>query len=47
MKNKIQTIDSKMMKKFINVAVDRLEGDWIIIGGTVLPLLGVDLRGDC
>lgn len=39
-----QSIDSKVMKKFIDVAITRLEGEWIVIGGTVLPLLGVDLR---
>ena len=32
------------MKKFINLAVHQLEGEWIVIGGTVLPLLGIDLR---
>lgn len=39
-----KVIDSKFMKKFVKTALDRLEGEWIIIGGTVLPLFGVDLR---
>ena len=32
------------MKKFISIALQKLEGEWILIGGTVLPVLGIDLR---
>lgn len=39
-----KSIDSKTMKKFISLAAEQLDGEWIVIGGTVLPLLGVDLR---
>lgn len=41
MKNRI---DSKFMKKFIALASEQLEGEWVVMGGTVLPLLGIDLR---
>ena len=44
MKKIATSIDSKLMKKFIDLAVNQLEGEWIIIGGTVLPLMGIDLR---
>lgn len=37
-------IDTKMMQKFIAKALTILEGEWVIIGGTVLPLLGIDSR---
>jgi predicted nucleotidyltransferase len=37
-------ITAKLIKKFIAKALHALEGDWVIIGGTVLPLIGVDLR---
>jgi len=32
------------MKKFIETAVHQLEGEWLVMGGTVLPLMGIDLR---
>lgn len=32
------------MKKFIAKALKTLEGEWVIIGGTVLPLMGIDHR---
>ena len=37
-------INAKLMKKFLEKAVNKLSGEWIIIGGTVLPLLGIDHR---
>lgn len=44
MKKNQSSIDSNVMKKFMDVAVSKLEGEWLVMGGTVLPLLGVDLR---
>lgn len=32
------------MKKFLTEALKSLNGEWIIIGGTVLPLMGIDHR---
>jgi hypothetical protein len=37
-------INVKLMEKFLTKASLKLNGDWIIIGGTVLPLLGIDYR---
>lgn len=37
-------INHKLMKKFLCEALKTLDGEWIIIGGTVLPLMGVDHR---
>ncbi len=40
----MKTLDAKLLKKFLKLACDRLEGDWVLIGGTLLPILGMDLR---
>lgn len=37
-------INANIAKAFIEKASDRLSGDWIIIGGTVLYLLGIEER---
>ncbi len=37
-------IDKKTLQKFLTTAGETLHGDWILIGGTVLPLLGIDSR---
>jgi hypothetical protein len=37
-------IDSKLMQKFLDLAHARLKGEWVIIGGTLLPLVGIDHR---
>lgn len=37
-------INSKIMRAFLEKAISKLSGDWIIIGGTVLPLVGIDVR---
>lgn len=40
----MKLLDSKLLEKFLKLAGDRLTGDWILIGGTVLPLLGMEIR---
>ena len=40
----MSTIDPPLVRRFVELAVKRLEGHWIIIGGAVLPLIGVDHR---
>ena len=40
----MKSLDQKILRKFLNLAGVRLKGDWVLIGGTVLPLLGVDHR---
>jgi hypothetical protein len=37
-------IHAKLMQLFIEHAITQLEGDWVILGGSVLPLIGLDLR---
>ena len=37
-------LDHKVMKKFLKLAGARLSGDWVLLGGTLLPALGVDHR---
>lgn len=37
-------INAKVMKVFLEKAASKLSGEWIIIGGTVLPLIGSDHR---
>lgn len=37
-------IDNQILQEFVRKAVDRLSGDWIIIGGSVLQLLNIDIR---
>jgi hypothetical protein len=36
--------NSKMLKTLLKKVGDELNGDWVLIGGTVLPALGVDHR---
>ncbi len=37
-------MDTKLLKKFIKLLGERVSGDWIILGGTVLPLLQASSR---
>jgi hypothetical protein len=37
-------LDLALLKKFLKRAGDELTGDWLLIGGTILPLMGVDYR---
>ena len=37
-------IDHKKLNQFLKKAEKHLEGEWVIIGGTVLPILGSDHR---
>jgi hypothetical protein len=37
-------INSEIVKLFIEKALKDLDGDWVIIGGTVLSLLGIEER---
>ncbi|MFM8269421.1 MAG: DUF6036 family nucleotidyltransferase [Pseudomonadota bacterium] len=40
----MKAIDLKTIKKFVEMAVEKLPGDWVIMGGSVLPLLGKQIR---
>lgn len=37
-------IDEKLLRRFAVKLADTLRGDWVILGGTVLPLLGISYR---
>ena len=36
--------DRRLLTRFVRLAGDRLTGDWVVMGGIVLPLLGVEHR---
>jgi hypothetical protein len=40
----MKSISSAVMRRFVKAAGDRLTGDWVVIGGAVLPLCGIDRR---
>ena len=37
-------LNKKKMEEFLKLAGQRLEGDWVLLGGTLLPVLGMDHR---
>jgi hypothetical protein len=37
-------IDRELVHRFVVLAADSLQGDWVVMGGAVLPLLGVESR---
>ena len=37
-------MDGDLLDRFLDLAVDRLDGYWVIIGGMVLPLVGIQHR---
>jgi hypothetical protein len=36
--------DTKLLRQFLDLAGKRLSGEWVVIGGALLPLLGVSQR---
>ena len=37
-------LDQATLRRFVELAGERLTGDWVVIGGCVLPLLGIEHR---
>lgn len=37
-------LDRNVLRRFLKLAGERLEGHWVVIGGCVLPILGIDHR---
>ncbi len=37
-------LDRRTLDKFLHLAADRLDGDWVVVGGMVLPLVGIEHR---
>lgn len=40
----MKTLDRKLLKKFLKLAGEHLTGRWILVGGTILPILGINHR---
>lgn len=40
----MRAIDRDTLRRFVALAGERLEGDWVVVGGVVLPLLGLSHR---
>jgi len=40
----VTPLDSKCLKRFLQLAGDSLRGEWLLVGGTLLPAVGVDIR---
>ena len=40
----IKPLDRDALSTFLRVALERLDGHWVLIGGAVLPLLGIEHR---
>lgn len=40
----MKTLDSKLLSQFLKKASTMLEGKWLLIGGTLLPAVGIDIR---
>jgi len=39
-----KNLDSHLLKEFLKLAGDQLRGEWLLIGGTLLPAVGIDVR---
>ena len=37
-------LNPKLLKKLLDAAVEKLDGEWILLGGTLLPALGIESR---
>jgi hypothetical protein len=40
----VNILNHKILKRVVDKVSDQIAGDWLIIGGTVLPLVGIDYR---
>lgn len=40
----MKAIDASLLARFVRLATRRLSGDWVILGGAVLPLVGIPHR---
>lgn len=38
------TLNSKLLKLFLSRASDHLTGEWVLLGGTLLPAVGINVR---
>ncbi len=40
----MKSLDAKLLQKFLKRAGERLKGKWLLVGGTLLPAVGIDVR---
>lgn len=40
----MRPLDRPLLERFVRQAADTVSGDWVVVGGTVLPLLGAGER---
>lgn len=40
----MKNLDSNLLKKFLDLALQELKGEWLLVGGTLLPALGINIR---
>ncbi len=40
----MKNLNSTLLKKFLKLASEELEGQWLLVGGTLLPAVGIDIR---
>ncbi len=38
------TLNAQLLEKFLKLAARKLEGKWLLVGGTLLPAVGLDIR---
>jgi hypothetical protein len=39
-----KALDSRLLEQFIKLAGEKLTGEWLLVGGTLLPAVGIDIR---
>lgn len=44
MTKQAQTVSKKLLQNFLQLAAKELKGDWVLLGGTVLPLISSNQR---
>lgn len=40
----MKNLNSKLLRKFLELASIELKGKWLLVGGTLLPAVGIDVR---
>lgn len=40
----MKNLDVEILKKFLKIAGDHLLGEWLLVGGTLLPAVGITIR---
>jgi hypothetical protein len=40
----VKQLNAKLLRQFLQAAGEKLRGEWILVGGTLLPAVGLDIR---